>query len=252
MAPRRALSISIAACGLAGLKLVGVSFTAPTSWQVSMQIHGEVLASQGHDDSDSSGTAQPALAAASTAAILGMGAALCQTNRLRRNRTSMKYTTKQILPFLQWIKTGVQASDIEPSQFDVRVLAGCDICFGKTESGKLFAIGDKAPPTGVSFSIGGELEGDTMIEAQYGNRFNVFSGNPEGEWCPNPPILGKAIAAFMGDEAQAIATFEIREAGFFGGGELEIQIDTNAKAAYEADYWKGILDAQGKNDGTYY
>jgi len=49
-----------------------------------------------------------------------------------------------------------------------------------------------------------------------------------------------------------IATFEIREAGFFGGGELEIQIDTNAKAAYEADYWKGILDAQGKNDGTYY
>jgi len=22
--------------------------------------------------------------------------------------------------------------------------------------------------------------------------------------------------------------------------------------AYEADYWKGLLDAQGKNDGTYY
>jgi hypothetical protein len=164
----------------------------------------------------------------------------------------MKYTTKKILPALQWIKTGVQASEIDNTQFDVRVLAGCDICFGKTSSGKLFAIGDKAPPTGVSFSIGGELDGETMVEAQYGNKFNVFSGNPEGEWCPNPPILGKAIAAFMGDEAQAIATFEIREAGFFGGGELEIQIDTNAKAAYEADYWKGILDAQGKNDGTYY
>ena len=30
------------------------------------------------------------------------------------------------------------------------------------------------------------------------------------------------------------------------------KVDTNAKKAYEADYWKGILDAQGKNDGTYY
>eukprot|EP00971_Amphidinium_carterae_P230203 4568750-Amphidinium_carterae.1 len=33
---------------------------------------------------------------------------------------------------------------------------------------------------------------------------------------------------------------------------IEVQVDTNAKKAYEADYWKGVLDAQGKNDGTYY
>jgi len=46
--------------------------------------------------------------------------------------------------------------------------------------------------------------------------------------------------------------FECRESGFLGGGNIEVLVDTNAKKAYEADYWKGILDAQGKDDGSYY
>jgi len=32
----------------------------------------------------------------------------------------------------------------------------------------------------------------------------------------------------------------------------QVEVDANARKAYEADYWKGLLDAQGKNDGTYY
>merc|ERR1712151_76382 len=36
------------------------------------------------------------------------------------------------------------------------------------------------------------------------------------------------------------------------GDDIEVLVDTNAKKAYEADYWKGLLDAQGKDDGTYY
>lgn len=37
-----------------------------------------------------------------------------------------------------------------------------------------------------------------------------------------------------------------------GGGGIQVEVDKNARKAYEADYWKGLLDAQGKNDGTYY
>ena len=46
--------------------------------------------------------------------------------------------------------------------------------------------------------------------------------------------------------------FEVRQGGFLGSGEVEVLVDTNAKKAYEANYWKGLLDAQGKDDGTYY
>lgn len=47
-----------------------------------------------------------------------------------------------------------------------------------------------------------------------------------------------------------LATFECREAFF--GNDVEVLVDINAKRMYEANYWKGLLDAQGKNDGTYY
>jgi len=120
---------------------------------------------------------------------------------------------------------------------------------GRTSEGKLFAVGDKAPPTGISFSAGAEVQGQCILEPQYGNLFNVYSGLPEGQWCPSPPVIGSAIGSITGGPT-AIAVFEVRESFF--GGDVEVLVDTNAKRAFEADYWKGVLDAQGKDDGTYY
>jgi len=93
------------------------------------------------------------------------------------------------------------------------------------------------------------VEGETIIEPQYGTVFDCLTGLPVGDWCPSPPVVGQLIGAFMGGP-QAVATFEVREA--FMSGAIEVQVDVNAKKAYEADYWKGLLDAQGKVDGTYY
>jgi len=161
-------------------------------------------------------------------------------------RTPLRYTTQTITPSLTWLKAGFS---LGPGEIRVVCLAGCDVCVGKTSSGKSFAVGDKAPPTGISFAAGAEMQGDLLIEPQYGNAFNVFTGLPEGDWCPSPPFIGGLVGAFMGGP-QAVSVFETRE-GIFGG-EIEVLVDTNAKRAYEADYWKGILDAQGKDDGTYY
>ena len=36
------------------------------------------------------------------------------------------------------------------------------------------------------------------------------------------------------------------------GQNLMVQVDVNAKAAFEAKYWSGVLDAQGKANGKYY
>jgi len=172
-----------------------------------------------------------------------------QREKSEAGRTRMHYTTQTILPSLQWVKTGFKGGDLQNGELRTVCLAGCDICVGKLQNGGLFAVGDKAPPTGLSFGVGGEVEGDCIVEAQYGNRFNVKTGQPEGDWCPNPPFIGALVGTLMGDR-QAVQIFEVQQAFF--GGDLEVLVDTNAKKAYEADYWKGILDAQGKDDGSYY
>lgn len=184
-----------------------------------------------------------AFAAATTAA------AVTSTSRARACGTALRYTTQSILPALTWLKTGLTSRDLGPGDFQVTCLAGCDVCVGRTSDGKLFAVGDKAPPTGISFSAGSEVQGNKIIERQYGNAFDVFSGMPEGDWCPFPPIIGSAVGAIMGGP-QAIAVFEVRES--FLVGSIEVLVDVNAKRAYETAYWKGVLDAQGKDDGSFY
>eukprot|EP00438_Fugacium_kawagutii_P036338 Skav209030 [mRNA] locus=scaffold1809:45841:46401:- [translate_table: standard] len=184
--------------------------------------------------------------AAGVATVVGF---LAARKRHAWPSTLCKYTTKTIIPSLAWLKTGFKGGDLGVGELRGIGLAGCDVCIGKTESGKLFALGDKAPPTGISLSVGGTVVGEKVVDAQYGNTFDAFTGQPEGDWCPSPPIIGSFVGWFMG-ERQALASFEVREAFF--GGEVEVLIDTNAKTAYEANYWKGLLDAQGKDDGTYY
>jgi len=185
------------------------------------------------------GQMAPALLAFATAA----GVAAGMLNRRRTSKTVRHYVTEKILPNMQWINTGFSSSELENGEIRTVTLAGLDIAVGKTESGKLFAVGDKAPPTGISLSQGGYVEGDLVVEPQYGSKFDAFTGDV-AEWCTFPPLIGAAIGAFMGGPTM-IATFNVRDG-------IAVEVDTNARKAYEADYWKGLLDAQGKNDGTYY
>ena len=36
------------------------------------------------------------------------------------------------------------------------------------------------------------------------------------------------------------------------GSKVQALINVNAKAQFEQNYWRGILDSQGKVDGGYY
>ena len=185
---------------------------------------------------------------------LAMGAAFLQKAKSKSkagkvSKVTRPYTTQTIVPSLTWLKVGLKGSDLQPCELRAYGIAGCDVCVGKTQDGKLFAVGDKAPPTGTSLSVGAEVQGNKIYDGQFGNVFDCFTGQPEGDWCPSPPGVGKFVAWFMGRK-EALPTFEVREA--FLSGDVEVMVDTNAKAAYESWYWKGLLDAQGKDDGTYY
>jgi len=165
-----------------------------------------------------------------------------------RSKTARKYTTQTILPSLVWYPTGVNQKELAGGVLLCVCLEGIDVVLGKTGSGKVFAVADKCPPIGTSLSVGGEIVGDEVIDPQYGTAFNVFTGQPD-RWCTSPPIIGGLISTIMGGP-QALKVFDCKT-NFFGG-DVEVLIDTNMRRAYEANYWKGVLDAQGKDDGTYY
>mmetsp|Transcript_46778 Transcript_46778/g.109123 ORF Transcript_46778/g.109123 Transcript_46778/m.109123 type:complete len:236 (-) Transcript_46778:77-784(-) len=166
----------------------------------------------------------------------------------RPSKTARQYTTQVILPSLTWLKSGVSAGELAPGELRAVTLGGNDVLLGKTEGGQLFGVSNLCPHIGTPLSEGADIVGDIIVCPLHGSSWNVNSGELI-DWCVSPPIIGPVTGFLV--EKKNIFVFDVRT-GLFGTGEIEVQVDTNAKKAYEADYWKGVLDAQGKNDGTYY
>merc|ERR1711879_107209 len=190
----------------------------------------------------------------SGSAISLFGAACCLTTGAaaasktkRKSKTAARYTTQTILPALTWIKTGVKVGDLAPTELIAKTLVGNDVLIGKDGGGKLFCVGNLCPHLGTPMSEGADVIGDTIVCPLHGSSFKVTTGELI-DWCVSPPIIGPLTGLVI--EKKNLAVFDVQSSFF--GGDIEVLIDTNAKKAYEADYWKGILDAQGKDDGTYY
>jgi len=189
-----------------------------------------------------------AMGAAALCSVAAVGVASARTGR-RTGKTSVQYTTQKILPSLSWLKTGFTKNDIENAGLKAVTLAGNDVLVGKTEAGSLFAVGNLCPHIGTPLSEGADVIGDVIVCPLHGSSWKVTNGELI-DWCVSPPIIGP-LTGFVVDKKNLLI-FEVREGGLLGGGELEVLVDVNAKRAFEADYWKGILDAQGKDDGSYY
>ena len=183
------------------------------------------------------------------AGVCSAAAAVGLASNRKRAKTAARYTTQTILPSLAWIKTGVKASELQPTELRALTLAGNDVLIGKTEAGALFCVGNLCPHIGTPMSEGADVIGDVIVCPLHGSSFKVTNGELI-DWCVSPPIIGPLTGLIV--EKKNLLVFEARQGGFLGSGEVEVLVDTNAKKAYEANYWKGLLDAQGKDDGTYY
>ena len=75
--------------------------------------------------------------------------------------------------------------------------------------------------------------------------FSLKTGKVQGTWCPSP--LGKLIFGRL-IPPQNVPVFKCRKQG----SVVQVLINVNAKAQFERNYWRGILDSQGKVDGGYY
>jgi len=122
------------------------------------------------------------------------------------------------------------------------VAGGLAICIAVDEKGAVFALGDKCPPVNQPLSFG-TVKGNTISDPVLGTTFNLKTGTVV-DWCPS--LLGKVIAGVF--EPLGVPSYACKKVGNF----IQVQVDVNAKLNYEADYWYGALDAQGKANGKYY
>lgn len=147
-------------------------------------------------------------------------------------------------PKLKFVDAAL-VSELEPGKAKSAVVAGLDICIIQDAiDGKYYAVGNKCPPTGTPVSQGRVNSRDKTIEdPQNGSEFNYQTGEPV-RWCTRG--VGILIGRFI--EQGPLPCFKIKKSG----NKLQIEVNVNAKADFESNYWRGILDAQGKTDGGYY
>lgn len=131
----------------------------------------------------------------------------------------------------------------KPGSATSGVAGGLAICIAVDQKGAVYALGDKCPPINQPLSFGKVNPDGTIQDPLLNTKFSLKTGEPV-EWCPSG--LGKLIGGAF--EPVGVPTYPVKKSG----GYVQVQVDVNAKANFEANYWKGVLDAQGKADGKYY
>lgn len=141
-----------------------------------------------------------------------------------------------------WV-TLIEASQVPPGTIEAGFVKGQEIAVAN-DNGKLYALSNKMPPTGQPANFGTMLGKGILEEPITKTQFNMATGKVVGPWCPKGPgfIVGKLV------KEQGVPVFPVRKQG----NSIQVQINVNAKAQFEENYWRGILDAQGKTDGAYY
>lgn len=123
------------------------------------------------------------------------------------------------------------------------VAGGLAICIAVDQKGSVYALGDKCPPVNQPLSFGKVNTDGTIQDPVLGTKFSLKTGEVV-QWCPSG--IGKLIGGAFTPEG--VPTYPVRKSG----KNLEVAVDVNYKFNYEANYWTGVLDAQGKADGKYY
>jgi len=142
-----------------------------------------------------------------------------------------------------WV-TFAESRDCKPGTVISGFKYGQEVAIATTKKGGLFALSNKLPPTGQPATLG-TLVDDVIVDPVSSTAFSLKTGKIQGTWCPSP--IAKLIFSRL-VAPQDVPVFPVRKSG----NNVQVLIDVNAKARFESNYWRGVLDAQGKVDGGYY
>jgi nitrite reductase/ring-hydroxylating ferredoxin subunit len=135
------------------------------------------------------------------------------------------------------------ADDVKPGSVVSGFQYGQEVAIACTKGGKFYGLSNKLPPTGQPATLG-DLKGDTIVEPLSGTVYDLNTGKVKN-WCPS--LIGSLLLKRIIPQ-EDVETFKVRKSG----KTVSVLINVNAKKQFEATYWRGVLDAQGKVDGGYY
>mmetsp|Transcript_6297 Transcript_6297/g.5903 ORF Transcript_6297/g.5903 Transcript_6297/m.5903 type:complete len:182 (-) Transcript_6297:262-807(-) len=173
--------------------------------------------------------------------LIASAAAFTQPTAFNRQGSAL---SAQIKPKIQYADCIALKDLPENGCATSGVAGGLAICIAVDPSGKIFALGDKCPPVNQPLSFGSVNEDGTISDPVLGTKFSLKTGDVVGEWCPSG--IGKLLGGLF--DPAGVPTYPVKKSK----QAIQVQVDVNAKFAYEANYWSGLLDAQGKSNGKYY
>jgi len=141
--------------------------------------------------------------------------------------------------------TVCSAADLKPNSLKATFGAGQDILVATDKSGRTFAAANVCPHIGTPLDQG-TVEDGAIVCPLHRSAFDLRTGKLVGAWCPAPPLIGPLTGKLKSEKS--LQTFQCRKQG----GKVQVLLDINAKKRFDSNYWRGILDAQGKVDGGYY
>lgn len=174
------------------------------------------------------------------AALVGSAAAFAPASQVSRGTALNAAKKGASLKYVPCISTDDLPA---PGSATSGVAGGLAICIAVDPKGGVYALGDKCPPVNQPLSFGTVGEDGTISDPVLGTKFNLKTGAVVS-WCPSG--LGKVIGGLF--DPVGVPTYPVKA----NGKTVQVQVDVNYKANFEAEYWTGVLDAQGKADGKYY
>jgi len=141
--------------------------------------------------------------------------------------------------------TVCDSKDLSPSSLKAGFGAGQDILIATDKGGRTFAAANVCPHIGTPLDQG-TVENGAIVCPLHRSAFDLKSGKLVGPWCPAPPLIGPLTGKLKSE--RSLQVFQCRNSG----GKVQVLLDVNAKKRLDSQYWRGILDSQGKVDGGYY
>lgn len=136
----------------------------------------------------------------------------------------------------------VNTSELEPGELKAVFTSGQNILVSCDYDGQVYASSNICPHLGTPLTDG-EVGDGVLTCAQHKSSWDLKTGELAGPWCPSPPVLGPLLGKLQ--PPSALAVYPVREER----GKIEALLDIDAVKEFESNYWKGLLDAQGKASG---
>jgi len=174
------------------------------------------------------------------ATLIGSAAAFAPVPQVSRGTALNAKKGKADLKYVPCISTDDLPA---PGSATSGVAGGLAICIAVDSKGAVYALGDKCPPVNQPLSFGTVSDDGCIADPVLGTKFSLKTGEVVS-WCPTG--LGRLVGGIF--DPVGVPTYPVKAKG----KTVEVQVDVNYKANFEAEYWSGVLDAQGKANGKYY